>query len=141
MTKHSGYVLLPHVIFDSVCRTASRFFTDEQKEKVAASVEMALLCANFLAIQAHAAGKRLWKIVPKFHQLTHIAYDQAPQANPRRTHCYADEDLVGRIKRIAQRCHGGSVGVRAMQRYVILVGLRWWDELHRLRGLRPRTRG
>lgn len=35
-----------------------------------------------------------WRLIPKLHQLTHMVFQHAPQANPRTTHCYGDEDLV-----------------------------------------------
>ena len=65
-------------------------------------MERALTCYNWLAVEAHRVSRRLWKIVPKFHLLTHSAYDQAKVANPRHVHCYADEDMVGSIKKIVQ---------------------------------------
>ena len=46
-----------------------------------------------------------WKVVPKFHALSHIAYDNGG-VNPRQVHCYQDEDMVGKLKRIYLRCHG-----------------------------------
>ena len=35
-----------------------------------------------------------WRLIPKLHQLTHMVFQHAPQANPRTTHCYGDEDLA-----------------------------------------------
>ena len=29
-----------------------------------------------------------------------MAYDNAGEANPRRVHCYSDEDMLGRVKKI-----------------------------------------
>eukprot|EP00959_Pyramimonas_sp_CCMP1952_P445797 9333608-Pyramimonas_sp.AAC.1 len=66
----------------------------------------------------------------------HMAWDFAPQANPRAVQAYLDEDFVGRTKRVASRCHGATFGHRSVLRYCILVGVRWWKELARLRGLR-----
>ena len=66
--------------------------------------------------------------------------------NPRTVQCYADEDMVGRVKRIAVACHGGSRGPeRTLARYVILQGVRWSNRLASLRTTpqldgRPRPR-
>ena len=46
---------------------------------------------------------------------THLAYDFAVAGvNPRRITCYADEDMIGRVKRIVQKCHGGNAGRRGL---------------------------
>lgn len=125
-------MFLGFVVFDIICRSAGRFFTDEQKKHIGAYVEMALLCYNALAEEARLLRKALWKLVPKFHMFCHVAYDFAMQANPRRVHCYPDEDLVGKVKRIFSKCHGGSAGRRTLMRYVILVSMRWWLRMHAL---------
>ena len=69
--------------------------------------------------------------------LTHMANDMAGGCfvNPRRVTCYADEDMVGRMKRIIRTCHGATAGRMCMHRYAILVGVRWWTRLQELRGL------
>ena len=55
--------------------------------------------------------------------------------NPRRVHCYSDEDLVGKVKKLCTRCHGATVGVRAISRYCILLSIRWWHKLAEIRDL------
>ena len=98
----------------------------------------ALLCANYLCNEAAGNGKSLWHITPKFHMAIHLAYDFAAEGvNPRRVTCYADEDMVGRMKKIVSKCHGKSAGKTCLDRYTILVGTRWWTRLAVLRGLRP----
>ena len=62
--------------------------------------------------------------------MTHF-YDT--RINPRRVTCMLDEDMVGRMKRIYVRCHGKTAPKRALQRYQIVVCIRWWDMLATLR--------
>ena len=62
-----------------------------------------------------------------------MAYDNAGEANPRRVHCYSDEDMLGRVKKILHKCHGLSAGRRLIQRYIILFSLRIWGRLKNLR--------
>ena len=66
---------------------------------------------------------------------SHTAATSAHKANPRTTHVYSDEDLMGRIKRILEHCHGGTATVRVVQRYTVYVCVRWWILLHILRGV------
>ena len=100
-------------------------------------MEKALIHLNCLHGDALEEREFLWHIAPKCHMATHLAYDfVAEGVNPRRVNCYADEDMVGRIKRIVQRCHGAKAGTRVLDRYAILVGTRWWTRLAQLRGLR-----
>ena len=115
---------------DQICRTSGRFLTANEHRTLCVAIEAALVSYNALAVEACRDGKKLYKIVPKFHALTHI-YDVP--INPRRTACYQDEDMVGRMKRIYVRCHGSTAPRRALQRYCVLVCIRWWSKLRAIR--------
>ena len=115
---------------DLVMRRAGRHLSPAERERLASSMEGALVCNNALAAEAAAAGKRLWKLLPKHHAATHMCYDSV--ANPRTVQCYADEDCVGRAKKIYNACHGQTAPKTALMRYSILVGIRWWQELQQL---------
>ena len=92
---------------------------------------------NALHTESIEKNDFLYHIVPKCHMATHLAYDFAAEGvNPRRVTCYADEDMVGRIKKINNRCHGKTAGTMSVERYAILVGTRWWARLAELRGAR-----
>lgn len=128
-------MLSSFVAADVVCREAGRHFTAHQKAEFGKCIENALLANNALASEAAEQGRRLWKLLPKHHALTHIAFDF--ELNPRRVQCYADEDMVGRAKRLYVRCHGGTAPEKCLLRYSILLGARWWDNLRELRGIPP----
>ena len=100
---------------------------------MAVAFEDALLASNALAASSIEAGRPLWKLLPKHHALTHIAYDNGG-VNPRWVSCYPDEDMVGRMKRIYQRCHGSTAPERSLSRYVILLGMRWQAYALAIRG-------
>eukprot|EP00972_Heterocapsa_arctica_P082146 12108150-Heterocapsa_arctica.AAC.1 len=68
-------------------------------------MEEALCMFNALAATAFKQSRQLWKFIPKHHALTHIAYDNHG-TNPRAVHCYAYEDMVGRMKKIYVKRHG-----------------------------------
>lgn len=125
---------------DEVMRAHGRFLPASAGEELAAHVEDALLAYNALAVSAFRAGARRWPMKPKLHALTHIAYDNCG-VNPRAVHCYADEDMVGRVKRVYVRCHAGTAPSRSLERYTIHTSLRWWMELREARGLTPASAG
>ena len=117
---------------DKVCRRAGRMLTAEQHETLCKHTDTALTCYNWLAAESHRNGTYLYKVVPKFHAATHV-YDS--RKNPRAVHCYPDEDMVGRLKRVYVSCHGKTAPHRALQRYAMMICLRWWTALHSLRGI------
>ena len=95
-----------------------------------------LICLNALSYEALLNNQRqLYHITPKAHMVSHLSYDFSGQANPRKTQCYSDEDMVGKMKRIMSRCHGATAAAMGLLRYVILVGTRWYHLLAQLRGL------
>lgn len=97
-------------------RARRRFLTPQEQSDTANYIEVGLVSYNALSLESHGNGVRNWKIVPKFHMTTHMGYDQSGAANPRSVHCYPDEDLVGKVKRIIMRCHGATASLRVMQR-------------------------
>jgi hypothetical protein len=112
------------VCVDETCRHGDRHLSADAAEDLANGMEKALLMYNRLAVTALQQGRLLWKTLPKHHALTHIGYD-GYGTNPRAVHCYADEDMVGRMKNIYVKCHGATAPARGLQRYLLLIGLRW----------------
>jgi hypothetical protein len=124
------------VAFEDVCDRNDRWLPANDRDELARSMEGALVGLNALCTAALAGNKFLWHIVPKCQMATHLAYDFAAAGlNPRITTCYADEDMIGRVKRIVNKCYGGSAGRRTLQIYAILVGARCWKRLAQLRGI------
>ena len=115
---------------DILCRRSGRIFSPAQHAKFSRLVERGLVAYNALAVEALSQNIKNWKVVPKFHALIHIA---ASRNNPRRQQCYDDEDIVGKIKRIFVKCHAATASRRALQRYAMMLTLRWWEFLHHLR--------
>ena len=75
------------------------------------------------ALQALAELCRLqpdgpWRLSPKAHALWHITQHSA-MANPRVSHCYQDEDFIGKIKNLYTACHGATAPLRTLERYCL----------------------
>lgn len=117
-------------------RRASRHLSAHERAELARRTEAALACYAWLHHRSAARGVALWKVVPKHHAWTHVAYDNMG-ANPRSVHCYADEDMVGKAKQLYNCCHARTAPLRSMQRYALRQALRW---LRALRGVHPRLR-
>jgi hypothetical protein len=91
--KMRAAMLASFVKADLVCRSAGRHFTTVEHEEFASAIQDALVLNNALAARALALEKKLYKMLPKHHAMTHVAYDS--MTNPRRNHCYQDEDMTG----------------------------------------------
>jgi len=120
---------------DVIMRKHKRFLGDSDWKVMCECCESALLAHNALSLEAAALILFLWKQIPKFHLLTHMIYDMARQANPRRVQAYNDENMIGKIKPLVQRCHPFNADHRVLTRYLCLVGIRWYLQLEDLRGL------
>ena len=112
-------------------RGAGKFLTRDERSALIDRTEKALLAYNALAVESYDADVALYEVKPKHHALLHLAIDFG--LNPRRTSCYLDEDMVGRAKRIYVGCHGLSAPKRSLQRYIIIIGLRWTAAIRKLR--------
>ena len=84
-------------------------------------MEAALDCFNWLANDALEQNLRLWNVQPQMHMLTHLAYDMAKEANPRRVHCYADEDMVGQMVEVGSSCLASTVCTTAMVKWIVMI--------------------
>ena len=133
------YKQVRHCMFHYVCKyeriynEQGRFLEPAALAESQTAMERSLVCLNALCNINVARGSQYYHIVPKAHMSTHMAEDFAPQANPRKTQAYTDEDMVGRTKRIFQRCHGVTVAARGILRYIVGAGVRWHRELFKLR--------
>jgi hypothetical protein len=124
---------------DIVMRAAPKFLEPSQRAKLIDHFEGALLAYNWLSNWAAGENQRLYPMKPKCHALQHIAMDFG--VNPRRTMCYLDEDMVGRAKRIYNGCDGRTAPHRSLQRYLIVIGIRWLSALRRIRIAALQRRG
>ena len=124
-------------MFETICKRNSRFLSEDDIPEIVAATELALKSHSVLHTRALARRQLRWQVQPKQHMASHLSYDMAGRfrLNPRCTTNYADEDFVGKIKKIMSSCHGRTAGRMSVHRYIILAGLRWFDQLAKLRNL------
>jgi len=115
-------------------RGAGKFLQPEERRQLKEHFENALLCYHALSSESlhKVPREHLYRWTPKNHALVHIYMDFF-HFNPRKQHCYQDEDMVGRMKKVYNGCHQNSAPLRSMQRYLLMVGLRWTSEIVALR--------
>ena len=79
-----------------------------------------------VALKFEALGIALCKIRPKHHYLQHIGlYVAATRVNVRIHQNFNSESYMGKMKKIAVKCHSASMMLRVQQRYVLYLALSW----------------
>jgi hypothetical protein len=74
----------------------------------------------------HMAGEDSFTIRPKHHYWEEMLLQTSTlRLNPKHLSCWGEESLLGRIKRIAQRCHGATMLSTSMKRYALMLSRRW----------------
>eukprot|EP00969_Alexandrium_andersonii_P371816 15480339-Alexandrium_andersonii.AAC.1 len=94
-------------------------------ERLQRAVAVFLQCYAALGAEATAASEPKWHIVPKHHMFEHMSDTTAPQINPRFVTTYGGEDLVGRVGKLATKCHKRGVCRSVLSRYLIMLGYEW----------------
>ncbi|CAE7424472.1 nipblb, partial [Symbiodinium microadriaticum] len=91
-----------------------------------AMVHLHLRTWQRLALKFEALGIPLCNIRPKHHYLQHLAlYVAATRVNVRIHQNFNSESYMGKVKRIAIKCHSVSMLLRVQQRYVLYLALLW----------------
>ena len=109
------------------CDVNGYWMTEESVAKAMYASTAFLLTYQKLAYNMHESGRRLYYVRPKMHYFAHIAWTVASsKRNPRYEHCFADEDFLGKVRKIACSTHGSTTSLRTLQRYKIFLSTRWF---------------
>ena len=111
--------------FVHVLDTAGRWLTEREISEAQEAGFLFLACYGKLAQLALARDEKLWKLKPKLHYLAHHFLDLSNSWNPRFTHAFLEEDFLGKVVRLGQRCHRTTISLRFLQRYILLQATRW----------------
>ncbi|CAE7761614.1 unnamed protein product, partial [Symbiodinium necroappetens] len=113
---HSAVVQLDH----------AGLLMDEDTSKVAyRHIRRHLTCWQWLASFSQSQGWHLWRLKPKHHYFDHISdFILRTRINPSIGAVWEEESFLGRLKKIAIRCHSATTMKRLMQRYLLMMGLR-----------------
>ena len=106
--------------------TAGLWLTADQRQRAYDSGTLFMRCHLWLAHTCFEKRVLNWKLRPKWHFIAHTVWAFSYSAlNPRFQHCFADEDMMGKIARLARKTSKQTVVLRTIQRYM----LNMWDRL------------
>jgi hypothetical protein len=112
---------------------AGWILTEAQASQAHYHGRMYIKTYKVLAMRAAAVRIMRWPVRPKLHCLDHTFRDSLKNhRNPMFWTCFNDEDFMGRIKKLAAKCHGGRRAERVLQRYNVMLAWRWHERKQRL---------
>ena len=96
------------------------WLTDQELELLSSARSAALHGSAGLREDARAAGTRLYPRKPKHHLFDETCRRVLrTRLNPGFHWCFADEDFLKSIKRVAMRVHVSTASRRTLQRYLV----------------------
>jgi hypothetical protein len=109
--------------FMHVCDRAGAVLSDAQKLRLENLGKLHSM--SFFAMY-DLAGKGSFHIRPKLHYWEEMVLQTVELGlNPKHLACWGEESLLGRIKRVSQRCHGKTMLATSMKRYSLALSRRW----------------
>ena len=116
------------------CECACPIFWPEAAHR---HIQRHLHCWQRLASYSQKQGWLLWRFKPKHHYLDHVSWDlPGTRLNPNMGSVWDEESFLGKIKKIAVRCHSATTMKRLIQRYLLLMGMRFEDARRMSRSFR-----
>ena len=99
------------------------------EEKTRLQFASAIHIGTFAQMFVMTEGLYLYRPIPKWHYLEHvIEHAVRTNINPAVFSCWGDESFLARVKALGVKCHGGTMLQRSLQRYLLMLGLRWRRE-------------
>ena len=112
--------------FQYLQETNGPWLSSNAAEEMAEMGRTFLLFYQKLALESRAAcpGKKMSKLVPKFHCLLHLClFTLVTHRNPRYDHLYMEEDFMKHVGRICSKCHPSTLHMVSLYRYRALIEL------------------
>ena len=79
-----------------------------------------------LASNALLEQRCAYKLRPKLHYFWHMLNEIAASLeNPRRQALFGAEDFVGRVEKVACKCHRGTAHLNVIRRVLLILTHRW----------------
>jgi len=112
--------------FCRIIELSGRHMTPTEVAAAREAGQTFLQCFGWLAREAIDAKKSTWPLKPKMHQFDHLLDDLVmDMLNPRFWWNFGNEDFLGTLKRIAQKCARKTLAESVLRRYLIKLALRW----------------
>lgn len=98
--------------------------TKSEAQEAASCLHTHLESYAYLAWVYWTRRELCYKIRCKSHYLYHVAQDTKNLwLNQNLFHTFSEESWLGKVKTVAQQCHGRSVGGRMYQRYFLALAM------------------
>jgi hypothetical protein len=121
-------------VFFSVMEKAGFFFKPDELATFSNATQQFLASYSALAAEALRTDELLWPIRPKHHGVCHLRLGAlADFRNPKRFGCMLDEDFLGRIVKVATKCHRRTMARGVLLRYLTRLVHHWRRPPLRLR--------
>jgi hypothetical protein len=106
---------------------SDRIFLPTQRDRASRSGRLFLVTYQTLAEESIAERTWLYKVRPKHHDYDHVVMllEAGSLLNPRFLTCFAEEDLMGKLKRIGLKCSRQTAPVRMLEWWLLTVDRRW----------------
>ena len=125
--------------FMRTCDVSGLTLDDAAVDKLEYTRRLFIVCYASMSEKAARANICLWKFRPKTHAFDHMIDDaRVSRINLNRYSCWREADFLGKVKALTRTCHGGSVLLSSLRRYMLYLGLRW-ETRRRLKRWRVRT--
>jgi hypothetical protein len=124
------------VLFDNMARmfsimeqSKSLFFTQSEATSFITSGNIVLGSYSWLACDALEQRQLRFPLRPKHHALKHLILGVGrDRRNPKRFGCIMDEDHLGRLIKVAAKCHRRTVAEGVLLRYAIKITRHWMGQ-------------
>ena len=91
------------------------------------AIDSGVRCLESYAALAHyilQKGRCNYKLRPKWHGLCHLIFDmRSTLENPRKYKTMLEEDTLGKLTRLAEKCPASNATLRLLQRYQIFLAM------------------
>ncbi len=104
------------------------FLSPVMAAEIETKVDEFLVTYSSLASTADSEGDAVFAVVPKHHYMWHWA-QRAAYMNPRRGNTSIDEDFVGKMKEVCQRCTASTALFSVPS--ALMAKCRWGMQLER----------
>lgn len=99
-------------------------FSHEEAAEASESLRAHLVSFMWLAAYHFQKREMYFKLRCKTHYLFHVSRDiQLTHVNPMMFENWHEESFLGKLKRVAIRCHGGTSTQRVFLRYLLCLAM------------------
>ena len=104
----------------SICREAGQWLSEEEAAQMDIARQAALFSNHALSAEMVASGVWRFPQKPKHHATDHcLRLAAKSKLNPAWHWCFADEDFIGKMKKLGNKVPATNFSLRLIERYVI----------------------